>query len=209
MDQELAKNLGLIILTTMVSPIIVHYAQTIIDGLKKRRAGSENPLSEAIKVNNIISEKLEQVREAYGADRVWSIQFHNGGHFYPTGKSIQKFSMVHEILNPGIFPCQSQLQNIPVSLFSKTMDFLEQGVVIKISSFSEESPIPRGITTEVRGSGIKSTYLVPIFNIKGEFVAVVGVDYVEKEVDLGQEDLNYLEVDVSTIGGVLNNYLKV
>ncbi len=205
MNQELVIALGSAMLTSIIGPVAVHYARVLIDTKKKRR---ESPLSEAIKINNIVSEKLGEVRETYKADRVWCIQFHNGGHFYPTGKSIQKFSMTHELLKPSIVPCQTQLQSIPVSLFSRVMDTLEKGSIISVYNVKKDILGIRGITSEIQGSGVKSTYVIPIFNIRGEFVAAVGVDYVEKLMELDDDRLTELEIDVSTIGGVINNYLK-
>ena len=63
-------------------------------------------------------------------------------------------------------------------------------------------------TTVVSGAGVKSTYVFPIFNIKEEFVAVVGIDFVKNAVTLTDDQITNLEIEMSVIGGVLNNYLK-
>ena len=68
--------------------------------------------------------KLDYIKDEFKADRVWLAQFHNGGHFYPTGKSIAKFSMVYEIVESTTKSIQSNFQNIPVSLFSKPINHL-------------------------------------------------------------------------------------
>ena len=62
--------------------------------------------------------------EELECDRIWLSQFHNGGNFYPTGKSIQKFSVFYEFVTPGTPSIKSIFQNIPVSLFNQPMSHL-------------------------------------------------------------------------------------
>ena len=101
------------LLTAVIGPIAVKIVQNRID--KKNK----DTLNEALKENTIVSEKLEKIRETHNADRAWIMQFHNGGNFYPSGKSIQKFSMCYESVDRGINSIQSSFQSIPISLFSK------------------------------------------------------------------------------------------
>ena len=150
---------------------------------------------------------MESIREDFKSDRVWLLQFHNGGHFYPTGKSIQKFSMVYEVLSNSVVPCQHQFQNIPVSLFSKGINTLHKGNVVSIEDTMMSDKQYEGFTSVVPGAGVKSTYIFPIYNIKNEFIAVVGVDFTENKTSLDISQLVEIEVEVSTIGGVLENYL--
>lgn len=191
-------------ITSIVGPIAVHYAKEIASKNKKKK----DPLSESIKVNQMITERLEKIREEFGVDRIWLLQFHNGGHFYPTGKSIQKFSMVYELLNPAVVPCQHQFQNIPVSLFSRAINELLDGNSIHIEDTSKDDSQFEGFTSVIIGAGVKSTYMFPLFNIKGEFVGIVGIDFVEAITALDEEKLKDIGLTVSTIGGVLNNYLS-
>lgn len=203
MNNELIVALVTAITTSVVGPIAVHYVKVLTDRKKK------DPLSEAIEANQLIIDKLEEVKENASADRTWLLQFHNGGHFYPTGKSIQKFSMVYEIVSQGVVPCQHQLQNIPVSLFSRGINNLHKGFVISIPDTSIENKQFEGFTSVIPGAGVKSTYLFPVYTIKNEFVAIVGMDYVSKKKNLSEEEVNDIDLEISTIGGVLNNYLKV
>lgn len=203
METEIIVALITAVLTSIVGPIAVHYAKQINDSRKKK----EDPLTESLKVNQIINEKLDVVRKEYNADRTWMLQFHNGGHFYPTGKSIQKFSMVYEMLNPSVVPCQSQFQNIPVSLFSIAINKLLDGIIIEIPNAVDDDVRFEGITSVITGAGVESTYIFPIFNIKGEFVGIVGIDYVENQTTLSTDQIKSISLETSTIGGVLNNYL--
>jgi hypothetical protein len=190
--------------TSILGPIAVHYAKELADKNKKKK----DPLAESIKVNQMITEKLEDIKENIHSDRIWLLQFHNGGHFYPTGKSMQKFSMVYELLNPSVVPCQSQFQNIPVSLFSRAINHLSEGNTINIEDTDLEDQKFEGFTSVIFGAGVLSTYMFPIFNIKGDFVGIVGIDFVHQKIHLEEEKIKVIELEVTTIGGVLTNYLS-
>ena len=86
-------------LTGVVGPILYLIVQKYLnkEKLKKRDIIKEN-----ISSVSLINNELEDIREEFAGDRVWIAQFHNGGNFYPTGKSIQKFSVFHEVTNLGI-----------------------------------------------------------------------------------------------------------
>ena len=201
MTSELVIGLTTAVLTSIIGPIAVHYVTKLTEKKKK------DALGESIKLNELITEKMESIREDFKSDRVWLLQFHNGGHFYPTGKSIQKFSMVYEVLSNSVVPCQHQFQNIPVSLFSKGINTLHKGNVVSIEDTMMSDKQYEGFTSVVPGAGVKSTYIFPIYNIKNEFIAVVGVDFTENKTSLDISQLVEIEVEVSTIGGVLENYL--
>lgn len=202
MNTELLVAIITAVTTSVVGPIAVHYFKLIVERKKK------DPLSESINANELVTQKLEEVMQVIGSDRTWLLQFHNGGYFYPTGKSIQKFSMVYELLVPGIAPCQHQLQNIPVSLFSRSINTLNKGLVISIPDTKLENKQFEGFTSVIPGAKVKSTYLFPIFTIKNEFVGIVGVDFVGKKKNLVEAEIAAIDIELSTIGGVLNNYLR-
>jgi hypothetical protein len=202
MSGEVIVALITAVTTSVVGPIAVHYITAMISPKKK------DALSEAIEVNTIITEKLETVRLEASADRIWLLQFHNGGHFYPTGKSIQKFSMVYELSCTDSIPCQTQFQNIPVSLFSKQINNLHKGHIAVVPDTEIDEMQYHGITSVISSLGIKSTYVFPIYNIKNDFVGIVGVDYDKEKRNLDSVEINDLALEISTIGGVLNNYLN-
>jgi hypothetical protein len=204
MSTEMIVALITALLSSVIGPIAIHWIKEWAEKQKR----DKNPIFESLRINQMITEKLECIKEDYEAARVWLIQFHNGGNFYPTGKSIQKFSMVYEILDSSVVPCQHQFQNIPVSLFSKSINDLSEDKNIVIRDIDSEEVVMAGFTTVIVGAGVKSSYIFPISNIKGDFVGIVGVDYVGTSKGLDDHDINLLELEVSTIGGVLNNYLK-
>jgi hypothetical protein len=203
MSNELIVAIITAVTTSIFGPIAVHYAKVATERKKK------DQLLDSLEINQMINDKLEQIKKDHNIDRIWLIQFHNGGHFYPTGKSIQKFSIVYELVNPDVVPCQSQFQNIPVSLFSKSMRALQKGVTISIPDTSLADKQFEGFTSVVYGASVKSSYMFPLYNIKDEFIGIIGIDYVNKKINLKEKDLIDIDLEMSTIGGVLNNYLKM
>ena len=200
MDLNLTVALISSILTAVIGPIAVHIVKERLERNKK------DILKESIENNTLISNKVEEIKETMKADRVWITQFHNGGTFYPTGKSIQKFSMFYETVSQGTESIQSSFQQIPISLFSKSFNHLLTDDIIVISNFKDETIATYGLKYIAEESGCKSGYLFAIRSIEGKFIGVLGIDYVKHKTNLSTDDINHLLVEATTIGGVLNKH---
>jgi hypothetical protein len=152
--------------------------------------------------------KIEHIRDEFNADRVWITQFHNGGHFYPTGKSIAKFSMVYEVVSLGTASIQNNFQNIPVSLFSKSTNFLLENDVIEIPDFKDETIATHGLKYVAEEAHCKSGYLFAIKTIDDKFIGALGLDFTKRKTKLDMESINHLSMHAASIGGVLNAHLE-
>jgi hypothetical protein len=150
--------------------------------------------------------RLDHIREEFKADRVWVTQFHNGGHFYPTGKSIAKFSVIYETVSPNTTSIQTNLQNIPVNLFTRSMNQLLDADVIEIGDFRDDTIATYGLKYIAEESGCKSGYLFAIKTIDDKFVGVMGLDYTKRKTKLDIESINHLAIHSSSIGGVLMSH---
>ena len=95
-------------ITGVLGPVII----IIIKNILNKKPVKEDMIIDACKVSGAVVAKIDEIKEVYSADRVWVAQFHNGGHFYPTGKSIAKFSIFYETVGVGANSIQSNLQNI-------------------------------------------------------------------------------------------------
>ena len=122
------------LITAVFGPIAVAWAKKKFE----TKLPIKDPVDEAIELNSIVDNQITHILEELEADRVWVAQFHNGGHFYPTGKSIQKFSIFYEKYIPGISSIQHTFQNIPVSLFPKAMAALYSDGELAIPDFNRE-----------------------------------------------------------------------
>lgn len=196
-------ELAIAFVTGVVSPVIVLLVKSRIDKKKK-----PDMVEEALKVSELVTNKIEEIREGAKADRVWITQFHNGGHFYPTGKSITKFSVIYETVNTGVSSIQNNYQNIPVHLFSKSMNQLVTSETIEVPDYKDDTIATYGLKYAALESGCKSGYLFAIKTIDDKFIGVLGLDYTKRKVNLDDDVINNLMVHASSLGGVLMNHLQ-
>jgi hypothetical protein len=191
-------------LTGVLGPIVVLVTRSIIERRKKKT----DMVQEALETSEKVLAKMEHIRDEFGADRVWISQFHNGGHFYPTGKSIAKFSVVYEVVSAGATSIQTNFQNIPVSLFSRFINQLLENDIIEIADFKDESIATWGLKYVAEESGCRSEYIFAVKNIDGKFIAIMGLDYTKRKTKLGMDDINHLANHATAIGGVLDTHLN-
>lgn len=196
-------ELAIAFITGVVSPVIVLLVKSRIDKKKK-----PDMVEEALRVSELVTNKIEEIREGAKADRVWITQFHNGGHFYPTGKSITKFSVIYETVNTGVSSIQNNYQNIPVHLFSKSMNQLVTSETIEVPDYKDETIATYGLKYAALESGCKSGYLFAIKTIDDKFIGVLGLDYTKRKVTLDDDVINNVMVHASSLGGVLLNHLQ-
>ena len=198
MDSNLLIALASSVFTAVIGPIAVSVVNRKLEIKHK-----ENALKDSLKKNALVSNKIEGIKEDFKADRVWVMQFHNGGTFYPTGKSIQKFSMFYELVSQDTTSVQSQFQNIPVSLFSKSINHLLEEDTIIVPDFKDEKIATYGLKHVADENGCKSAYLFAVKTIEGKFVGTLGVEYTHRKTTLSQDDINHLLVEATMLGGEL------
>ena len=151
------EYIGVIIafITGVIGPTTVIYVKNLLEGKNKKR----DMVKDTLHVSELINQKIENIREEFNSDRVWVTQFHNGGNFYPTGKSMAKFSVMYETVNSGVSSVQTNFSNIPVNLFSKSINQLLQHDIIEISDYKDETIATYGLKYVAEESGCKSGYL--------------------------------------------------
>lgn len=186
------------LITSVLGPTLIIIIKKYLDSRKK-----PDILVEALSISEKINAKLETIQERHHADRVWLTQFHNGGHFYPTGKSMAKFSMVYELVNENVPSIQSIFQNIPVNLFSKSINHLLNNNTIQIYDYADDSIATYGLKYTAESTGCKSSYLFAIKDINDRFIGTLGIDYTKRKTKLSDTDLTNLISDASMIGGAL------
>ena len=147
--------------------------------------------------------RLENIKEEFKADRVWITQFHNGGNYYPTGKSMAKFSLIYEVVGAGITSVQSNFQNIPVNLFSRAINQLLEHNIIEIPDFKDETIATYGLKYIAEDTGCKSGYLFSIKSLDDKFVGTLGIDFTKRKTKLDGESVTSLYYQAATLGGVL------
>lgn len=191
-------------ITGVLGPVSVILIKSYLDKRKKK----PDLVHETLKVSELITSKIEHIREEFKSDRVWITQFHNGGNFYPTGKSMAKFSVMYETVGTGVNSIQSNFHNIPVNLFSKSINQLLENDIIEIPDFKDDDVSTFGLKYIAEESGCKSSYLFAIKSIDDKFIGTLGLDFTKRKTKLDMESVNHLQVHATSLGGVLMNHLS-
>ena len=188
----------------VIGPIGVLYLKHLLD----KRKVKPDMVKDTLRVSELVTTKIEHIKDEFKADRVWITQFHNGGNFYPTGKSMAKFSIMYETVNPGISSVQSNFHNIPVNLFSKSINELLSNESIEISDYKDETIATFGLKYIAEDTGCKSGYLFAIKTIDDKFIGCLGLDYTKRKTKLDEESIKHLQVYATSLGGVLMTHLE-
>lgn len=190
-------------ITGVIGPIAVLYIKHVLDSRKKK----PDMVMDTLRVSELINQKIDHIRDEFNADRVWISQFHNGGNFYPTGRSMAKFSIMYEAVSANASSVQSNFKNIPVNLFSRSINELLQNDVIEVADFKDETIATYGLKYVAEETGCKSSYLFAIKTIEDRFIGILSVEFTKRKTRLDIEDINHLQNHASSIGGVLMTYL--
>ena len=189
-------------ITGVLGPLLVLYIKNVLD-----KKNPNDMVRDTLRVSELVTTKIEQIKDEFDSDRVWITQFHNGGSFYPTGKSMAKFSIIYESVAPGATSIQSNFHNIPVNLFSKSINQLLENDLIEVPDYKNEEIHTFGLRYVAQDTGCKSGYLFAIKTIEGKFIGTLGLDYTKKKHKLDEESIIQLQVHASSLGGVLMTHL--
>jgi hypothetical protein len=193
-------TIAVALITAVFGPIIVTWVR-----IKLEKKSPQTPMSDALETSTFVDTQLEGMMEELKCDRIWIAQFHNGGHFYPTGKSIQKFSIFYETITPNTEPIQSVFQNIPVSLFPKSLSKIYKDGELSIVTLNDGEDYD--LKPLCIAYGTKSFYMISIYNLDDHFIGVMGIAFNE-EYKLSKEDWIFIRQKVGAIGLLLTDYLK-
>jgi len=195
-------------LTGVVGPILY---LLISKHLQKQKDKKQDVVKDAIKNTMVVEDELEQIREEFNSDRAWISQFHNGGNFYPTGKSIQKFSIFYEVAKKGISSVSHVFNNIPCSLYPKAFDHMlnDEQKGIFIPDYSDPKVPTFGLRGAAESVGDKSSYIIPLFTLDEKYIGCLGIDYVTKKKRLTKDQWEHLQIKASRIAGYLSSHLEI
>ena len=198
----MATTIIVALITAVIGPAVLEWVRAKLK--KTEIEDKRSPIDEAIEVNTLVDEQLGVVLEELECDRVWVAQFHNGGHFYPTGKSIQKFSIFYEKLAPGALPIQHTFQNVPCSLFPKALAQLYKEGELSIPTYAGEDYDLTGVSAPY---GTKSFYMIALDDLHDRFIGVMAIAYNTKH-KLSKEEWIFIRQKAGVVGTLLDEYLN-
>jgi hypothetical protein len=202
---ELFASIATAFIVSAIGPTVVEWAKL---KLAKKEPFSDPVKAELVK-SCIIDREIETIMDTLGADRVWISQFHNGGKFLHSTKSIQKFSIFHEVNVSGVSPVAHTFRNIPASLYSRAFDELLKNGSIFIADFQDETIATYGLKGGAEAVGTRASYVFGLFNLgTNEFMGTLGVDWVKKPKQLKQDQIAYLSAEANRLSGYISNFLQ-
>lgn len=145
---------------------------------KKRKNGLEleNPILNETQNNENIYTALDFLMSEMNADRAYILQFHNGG-YYMSGRSQQKFSCTHEIVQVGISrECENSRNHIVSNFHAYINEVINDG---KFAYLNSEDVNDHAFATMMKNKGIKSIYNIPIKTLNNTVIGILGVDYIK------------------------------
>jgi hypothetical protein len=162
-------------------------------------------MRDALETSTLIDNQLEQIMEELECDRIWIAQFHNGGVFYPTGRSIQKFSIFYEKCTPETLNIQNTFQNIPVSLFPRVLSKVYKDNEISIDDISntEDTYGLEYITTQF---GTKSVCMIGLHSLDNHLIGVLTISF-QNSHHITKDEWIYIRQKVGVVGTLLSEYL--
>jgi hypothetical protein len=194
-------------LTGIVGPILY---LLISKHLQKQKDSKKDIVKENILHTCTIEEELDEMREEFNGDRIWITQFHNGGNFYPTGKSIQKFSVFYEVTKAGVSSVSHTFNNIPTSLYPKAFNHMlnDEHKGIFIPDYNDPTVATWGLRGAAESVGTKSSYVIPLFTLDNKFIGSLGLDYVTRKKKITKSDWEHLQIKANRIAGYLSSHLE-
>ena len=195
-------TIAVALITAVIGPAVLEWIKLKFN----KQPSKESLMKEAIDLNELVDYQLDNMIEVLECDRIWIAQFHNGGHFYPTGKSIQKFSLFYEKVSPNTQSIQHIFQNIPVSLFPKALAKLyKDGELGILNSSINENYDLHSFACDY---GTRSFYMLAIDDLDDHFIGVIGIAFNNKEHKLTKEEWIFIRQKVGAIGSLLTEYLN-
>jgi hypothetical protein len=202
---ELIGTLLVALITALFGPAAVEYIK-----LKSSKPEKEekDPVKKELEQSCVISEEIEEIREHLNADRVWITIIHNGGHFLHTNKSIQKFSVMHEVSKPGVSSIGMIFKNIPISLFSKSVQQQIEGKVINIPDVDDPNVCTFGLKSAFESVGTKAAVSKGLKDIATDsLIGTIGVDFLHP-YKLTDEELDYFKLRADRMSGYISTFIK-
>ncbi len=174
---------------------------------KKRENSSKKKLVKQIEKDELVHFTLKEIRRKYHADRIYIIQFHNGGVFY-TSSPMQKASVTFERCSDGLERISDHLSHIFVSHYTW---FIKS--TLSDSMFYTNCENIEDVSTKAlfRKFGTQATAAVPIYDIQEQLVSIMVLDWVFSEIpsdfmkgeEFTQEFKEEMVVDGESVGNLI------
>jgi hypothetical protein len=169
-----------IIITSVTSVIVAliagGYFKKYQDKQKDKRSRSK--LVEQIQKDELVHFSLREMRRKYNCDRLYVMQYHNGGNFY-TESPMQKASITYERCSDGLERIADKYQNVLISNFAwyNTNLLKDECYYIDVNLIDDIT-----MRSWIKSFGTHAHIGVPVYDNQKHLVANVGLDWVFSDI---------------------------
>ena len=198
------KGMNIKVLLVLFLVFITYIFKAEISHIITTRVFHEDRVISNLDHHSVIDASLTEVMKNTGADRAYVFLFHNGDAYY-NGTHKNKMSCDYEVVEAGISRESTNLQNMPVSLFS---GFIKCTIDMKMFYPDVNSMEDLATRIELKRQGVKGIAAVPYYR-DGKLFAIIGIDYVTNVGDTTNFRINpdkekeYLLDEANQIGALL------
>ena len=203
------ENIVELLITSITSIVVALIAAGYFKKFWEKRSqnSSKKKLVKQIEKDELVHFTLKEIRRKYHADRIYIIQFHNGGTFY-TNSPMQKASVTFERCSDGLERVSEHLQHIFVSHYT----WFIKGTLSESMFYTDCENIEDVATKALfRKFGTQATAAVPIYDIQEQLVSIMVLDWVFSEIpsdfmkgeEFTQEFKEEMVVDAESVGNLI------
>lgn len=145
---------------------------------KNKENNSKKRLVKQIEKDELVHFTLKEVRRKFHADRIYLIQFHNGGTFY-TNAPMQKASVTYERCSDGLERVSDHLMHIFVSHYTWFIKNTIDEEMFYIDCEQIEDVATKAL---FRKFGTQATASVPIYDNSDQLISIMVMDWVFSEI---------------------------
>jgi hypothetical protein len=175
---------------------------------KNKENSSKKKLVKQIEKDELVHFTLKEVRRKFHADRIYLIQFHNGGTFY-TNAPMQKASVTYERCSDGLERVSDHLMHIFVSHYTWFIKNTIDEEMFYIDCENIEDVATKAL---FRKFGTQATAAVPIYDNSDQLISIMVMDWVFSEIPSGFikdekftiEFREEMTADSESIGNLIN-----
>lgn len=169
-------------LITAVSSVIVAlitagYFKKWQDSNKEKKSRAQ--LMAQLQKDELIHFTLREIRRKYNSDRVYVLQFHNGGSFY-TNTPMQKASVTYERNSDGLEKISDKFQNILVSNYTWLLTETISGRMFYTDVDGDMSDLPTKSLLKAYGNYAHA--MVPIYDNQKNLVSTISLSWVFSDI---------------------------
>ena len=176
---------------------LVFFIKKILDKIADKLFEPKDQVLEILNVGKLVKDSLESLRTEWGADRASIVQFHNGGYF-SSGESMQKLTITHEEIGPGVNPLCNVLKNVSLTSALWVADILEGKAIAKVDDIQDV--ISRTFLEEF---GIRSIIGCPLKK-NDKLVGMVMLHWTNSQAKFNAESAKTLAEQCKSIPTLLN-----